>query len=277
MTAKPVVLNKSLSRLLVQYYLGPDHPMKLRIWRWLRWALRHARITIPYLDDKWITVDERDYLQNQILRYGQYEPEIWDSLSNFIVADEIIWDIGANIGSFTIQALTSKYVEHIYAFEPDPIHRSVLEANVRLNLANDRCTINPCALSDHRHFSIFYRGSFPHTGGSNLTKDLGNGQFVVECCTADDLIYSQNVKPPTLIKMDVESWEEYVVKGAHKLLRENPPKAIVFEADSDKSGTITNSSLVQFFYDYGYSITWLQRYDNTIYHRENYLAVYNGD
>src|SRR5438477_96083 len=92
----PRVLGKYVSLPLRAYYRGPDHPMKLRIYRWFRKSVGYARFTIPYADFGLLTIDERDYLQEKIFATGFYEPEVWDILAGFAVRDEVVWDVGAN-------------------------------------------------------------------------------------------------------------------------------------------------------------------------------------
>src|SRR6266496_2386858 len=97
------VLGRNASRALSRYYCTPGHPIKLRIWSLLRRFVEYRRLTIPYFETGWITVDERDYIQEMILRTGQYEPEVWNSLAEVAKSDESVWDRGANIGSLTIR------------------------------------------------------------------------------------------------------------------------------------------------------------------------------
>lgn len=127
------IVGKRLSHLLTSYYLGPDHPAKLRLWSWLRRLMRYSRFTIKYANDGWITLDERDYLQHEILTKGCYEPEVWGSLSTFALQDECVWDVGANIGSFAIIAMLDSRVRALHVFEPDPYHADILAYNLRSN------------------------------------------------------------------------------------------------------------------------------------------------
>ena len=61
------------------------------------------------------------------------------------------------------------------------------------------------------------------------------------------------------MKIDVEGWEENVLQGAAKLLSSFPPKAIVFEANCDRSGTILNGNLPSLLANYGYEIDHISR------------------
>jgi FkbM family methyltransferase len=231
---------------------------------------KYSRLTIRYQDAGWITLDERDYIQQQILRTGRYEPEVWDTLFSFAVQNEVVWDIGANCGSFAIESLLDHRVAALHLFEPDPLHAAILRLNLGLN--SGPWTVHQLALSDKSETRDFYHASFPHTGGSTLAGDQGSGVFRVDCRTADSLVFESNVAAPTLVKMDVEGWEGLVFRGANRLLSEKPPRAIVFEGDSDDRGELQNATFVVGLNELGYEVSWIRRYDGNIYHRENYLA-----
>ena len=234
MTAYNVrVLNKLISLVLRSYYCGYDHPMKLRIWTHLRRLTSYRRLTIPYMRTGWITLDERDYLEGVILKNGAYEPEVWRTLANSAQSNEIVWDIGSNIGSFAICALLDSRVAEVHAFEPDPLHAEVLAYNLGLNRGH--CKIHRFALSNKLEQKVLLHAVFPHGGGSTFIDNPQHGQFDgpchVDCSTIDHLVYREGAKPPTLLKIDVEGWEMQVLEGAIELMRKHPPKAIVVECD----------------------------------------------
>lgn len=269
----PRILGKRLSALLRAYYRGPDHPMKLRLWGWLRQWTGHPRLTIPYANGGWITVDERDYLQRNVFITGAYEPEVWEALATFATSHEIVWDVGAHIGSFTIRAMLDPRVQEVHAFEPDPIHVKVLTANRTIN--KGRCTIHPIALGSQRETRVLHHGPRENTGLSSLAAPVSQVRFEVTCQTADALVFERRVTPPTLLKIDAEDWEFYVLQGAKRLLTECPPKAMVVESQCDGSAQILNDPLTQDLRTKGYLLRWIKRPSGALEVRENYLAVYH--
>jgi hypothetical protein len=100
----------------------------------------------------------------------------------------------------------------------------------------------------------------------------GRGAIAVECRSADEAVFSEGVQAPTLLKIDVEGWEWEVLRGAERLLREHPPKAIVFESTADESGSILERSVPEFLQEHGYLVRWIQRPSGIVEPRENYLA-----
>jgi FkbM family methyltransferase len=67
--------------------------------------------------------------------------------------DDIVFDVGANIGVFALFAHQKSTRIHLYSFEPIPEIFRVLEANVALH--GVRATLFDCALSDHIGSAVF--------------------------------------------------------------------------------------------------------------------------
>ncbi len=247
--------------------------MKLRIWGWFRRALGYPRLTIPYARGGWIAVDERDFLEGQIFATGHFEREVWEALSAFATGDEVVWDVGAHIGSFAITALLDRRVKEVHAFEPDPVSADILAFNLRLN--RGRHYLHRLALGSQRETRTLYRGPVANTGLSTLVPDAAGGReaFPVECWPADDLIVEKGLSPPTLMKVDVEGWEPEVFLGAKRLLVAAPPKAIVFEAVRDASGGVAERQLVSELEGSGYDVRPIRRPGGVVDSRENFIAV----
>lgn len=269
------VLGRTASKLLRAYYRGPNHPAKLRGWAWLRQLQGYPRFLIPYVNGGWITVDERDYLQNQIFVTGWYEPEVWNTLAAFAISNEVVWDVGGNIGSVAIRALLDPRVREVHTFEPDPLHADILTFNLSVN--QGRYRIHPAALSDTNGQKQLHHATFPHVGGSafEVVPGVGvyEGSFQVQCQTADTLVFSEGIPPPTLMKVDTEGWESHIFLGAERLLKEVPPKAIVFESLSDGQDGVQDKRLAEYLESYGYQISRIKRPEGATYSRENYLAL----
>jgi FkbM family methyltransferase len=278
------VIGKTISRILTTYYRGPGHPMKLRLWRYLRQASQYSPLTVAYGNGAWISIDERDWLQSSIFAFGAYEPEVWAALARHAMRDEVVWDVGANIGSFALTAAQDRRVKTVCAFEPDPLTLEVLERNLGLN--GNPAVVYPLALSDSCERKTLIHGPRTNSGMSTFSPTVDTGmtrhvaaadqqlpRFEVECRTADALIAQGDVPAPTLMKIDVEGWEYQVLTGAHTLLGSTRLRALAFEASSDAAGGLHDERLERLLTTYGYSISHIQRPDGHSRAVENYLAV----
>jgi FkbM family methyltransferase len=138
-------------------------------------------------------------------------------------------DIGANIGIYTIAAAhrvgpTGK----AYAFEPHKENVLSLMRNVSANRFNDRVAVFSCALSDRPAIAEFNYSSigsassgsqFGHTrkAGQNATFNPVAREMVL-ATSVDALIADGTVKPPALVKIDVDGNELPILKGMSELL-----------------------------------------------------------
>src|SRR2546426_1825414 len=262
-----------LSQVLRAYYCGPDHPMKLRLWRWLRSVQRYRKLTVAYCSRGWLTLDERDLVQQYVLREGFYEPEVWEALFKFASASEVLWDIGGHIGTFTVRSALDSRVRLVHTFDPDPVTFEALESNVRLNSLETRCRLHSCALGEENCAATLYRGPDHNIGLSSISVRPTSEGHCVPCRSIDELVFREGWEPPTLVKIDVEGFEEKVLFGGERLLRELPPKAIAIEALSDESAEVLERSLVDRLRSFYFDLRWIPRPSGIVHARENYIAV----
>jgi FkbM family methyltransferase len=273
------VLGPTISRALRAYYRGPNHPMKLRFWGWFRRAFGYAPLTVRYCERGWLTLDERDWVQRFVFTTGFYEPEVWNSLFTFASKNEVVWDIGAHVGTFTIRSIWDSRVAAVRAFEPDPDLRSTLERNVRLNSRRRQiCSVHGIAVAAGSRSAALYRGSVENLGLGSLVSHPKAvhpraNPITVPCRSIDELVYDDKLAPASLMKIDVEGLESQVVRGAERTLREHPPKALVIELEADGSGRATDRSLVDYLGNLGYVLSRVPRPSGDIQPRENYLAT----
>jgi FkbM family methyltransferase len=248
--------------------------MKLRLWALARKATRYSRLTIPYCGRGWLALDERDLIQTHVLNDGLYEPEVWDALFSIASQSEVVWDIGAHIGTFAVRSMLDARVAFVHAFEPDPLTRRALQLNVDLNSdAPAKCSIHEMAIGADSGNSVLHRGPIRNVGLSSIVTQPTNDAFVVRRTSMDELVFKSGFTPPTLVKIDVEGAERDVVAGGSRVFRECKPKAVVIEANANVDGTMTDPSVVVPLGEAGYALKWIRRPNGAIWPRENYLAL----
>jgi FkbM family methyltransferase len=144
------------------------------------------------------------------------------------------WDVGANIGYWTLFfAGLHPPVGEIVAFEPDATNRNLLQMNIDRNHLKN-VAVRACGLSDHVGTATFHVDAMTGSTGSLearhdfIGKHYGAlSQMVeVEISTIDNEIANGRT-PPQFIKIDVESHELSVLKGAQQTLGEIRPTMIM--------------------------------------------------
>jgi len=132
---------------------------------------------------------------------------------------DVAYDIGAHIGIHTIfMAKQVKERGTIVAFEPEDKSYAVLKKNIMLNNLQNVIPL-PLALGSHfAEGSLYWKngiiGAYSLLGGDSS----GVLKQKVKIAPGDDIIESYKLPLPKLVKIDVEGYEYYVIKGLEKAL-----------------------------------------------------------
>ena len=128
----------------------------------------------------------------------------------------VFFDIGANIGSYTILA-SEVNTALVVAFEPSPSTFKALEENIALN---DRQNVLAFQIAcgeknDHAFLSDFGR----HSSVNRLIREFQGKKVVKIAMRTCDSISQEIHISPTVCKIDVEGFELEVLKGFQKTIR----------------------------------------------------------
>jgi FkbM family methyltransferase len=162
----------------------------------------------------------------EILNFNEYESSDANLLFKLINDGDTIFDIGANIGWYSI-AISKRFPKaSIYAFEPLKNTFDILEHNVLLNQVTNIHLHNFGFSNDNKTITFY---SSPYTSVSNSAKDITgeDGANEVACVVKkmDDYITNLNASID-FVKCDVEGAELFVYEGAKACI--NKFKPIVF-------------------------------------------------
>ena len=141
---------------------------------------------------------------------------------HFLREGDLFLDIGANIGSYTILA-SGVCRAATWAFEPDPNTMRNLKRNIALNELGGLVTVHECALGPTQ-------GEVPFTDGLDCVNKVASaGDTNVRIVRQEQLDTLIGASQPIMIKMDVEGYEEDVLRGAQALLANPCLKVIELE------------------------------------------------
>jgi FkbM family methyltransferase len=154
-------------------------------------------------------------------------------------AGDVFYDIGANIGAYTI------FAGHrlgdsgqVIAFEPHIPNANSLIENVFANGLDRRVTIVTAALSREPGYERFnYYAMQAGTSSSQYGRASVDGQSfeprfaeIKHGCTVDALCDRGLIRPPDLVKIDVDGLEIDVLEGMrHVLAAPNGPRSVQVE------------------------------------------------
>lgn len=175
-------------------------------------------------ENLYLLVSPNDHLQKDIFWYGHYEKEAIETLSVFIGEKSFVFDIGANIGYYSVVSAKKACKGQVYAFEPISFIRQRLNENVQIN-GLDNISVFPFSLSNENKILTLYIAEDSNIGMSGLfSPDNFSGRTEeTQTIIFDDWFFSQNIQSADVIKIDVEGAEVKVLEGMHETIKKYRP------------------------------------------------------
>lgn len=135
--------------------------------------------------------------------------------------NDVVLDLGANIGGFSLWACTQGNNIKSYAVEPHPKIREELGANIALNkLEENVVCIGKCISSKNEKI----RMSFDEDVFTMTRISSSEGAIEVEAVSVDSLVDSLGLAKLDMIKFDIEGAERIAISGATQTLKKFKPK-----------------------------------------------------
>lgn len=184
-----------------------------------------------------------------LLRYKEsYRSEklTVDWIQEFILPGDIVWDVGANIGAYSLlMALKFKAANkgRVYSFEPEASSFNGLNRNATENQLDDYMIPICLALSDKLGVENFYLSSSAAGAATHgLREAVSDGMKFnpvhiqgVLGLSGDYLLEISPELLPNHLKIDVDGFEGKVIEGMSKLLKNIHLKSILIEISDDVS------------------------------------------
>lgn len=172
------------------------------------------------------------------------EPETLNWIDTFKKdSDTIFWDIGANIGLYSIYNALKNSRSTTYCIEPSTSNLRVLSQNISINKLSDRIKILPTALTDKKISFLdmkeaeFIEGGALNSYGEDFDfegkKFEGKINYKIFGTTIDHLIDSKILPEPDYIKIDVDGIEHLILKGGSNCLKNKKLKSLSIEINEN--------------------------------------------
>jgi FkbM family methyltransferase len=161
---------------------------------------------------------------------GDVETSVQELLTKVIEPGQVVYDVGANIGFFTI--ICSRLAGaggRVYAFEPMPESAATLRHNVALNSLDNTAVVEKAASSapGRAELLISEWSAFHALRSEEISPpERARGAVDVETVTLDGFASESEAGPPDVVKIDVEGAELEVIKGMSALLASKRPLLI---------------------------------------------------
>lgn len=211
-----------------------DHPLagrhKLKAFtRFMNWqisqALKPGKKIVPFIGNTRLSVEKGMTGATGNIYTGLHEFHDMGFLLHFLRASDWFIDVGANVGSYSILA-SGVVGAHSISIEPVPQTFKKLEKNIDINGIQTKVLAMNIGIASVKSSLRF---SCDADTVNHVLKDQMKGHDTVEVNvnTLDGIL--ENLPYPTLIKIDVEGFEQEVINGATKILESTILKAIIIE------------------------------------------------
>ncbi|TVZ53382.1 FkbM family methyltransferase [Dokdonia sp. Hel_I_53] len=211
-----------------------------------------------------------DSILSQYIYNGFEELELNFVKKNLSTGDTFL-DIGSNVGLFSLVA--SKAVGDrgsVIAFEPNPETYRRLQENIDLNNFHNITTHN-IGLSDRKNTLDFFISDTGFDAWNSFAPEPSKLQNVikVDVLSLDKFLEKFDKEKIKLIKIDVEGWEKFVLKGGESFLNNyNPILIIEFGEENTLNANYHVQELFGILESYGYKWYDIQKDLTLISHKK---------
>ncbi|WP_440771401.1 FkbM family methyltransferase [Natronorubrum sp. DTA28] len=182
------------------------------------------------------------------------EKQVIVDLLNSLEDDDVFYDVGANVGTYTCFAASKLDSDQIVAFEPEPQNAARLRENIELNGFDSN--ILQIALSNNEgNVALTLSGNEPGEGEHSIATDDKTETIQVKSTKGDLVINKYNVPTPSVVKIDVEGAELSVLRGLEKTLLKNI-RLVYVEVHTEKITEFgdTPSEVISFLDNIGFNV-----------------------
>lgn len=191
--------------------------------RYIAWNLTRVlvgeKVLLPLPNDLQIIVPNRSNFATGLYLHQLYDFSNMGFFCHFLRADDLLLDVGANIGVYGLLSAKSSGCQ-VIACEPAPDTFGTLSDNVRLNQLHDRIELHNAAVGDAEGMLTLSLGQH---GLNHIVQGAGTA---VPQRRLDDIAGDREARA---LKLDVEGYEMHVLRGAQRTLTNPTLKVVMTE------------------------------------------------
>ena len=218
-----------LEKVLINY--ARHFPIRLgkyrlinALWRTAAGAGPFDRMALLNRSGMCMPCDVSELLQRQFYYFGTYflEDEILSCWETAAKRADVIFDVGANMGIYSLTALAANSGATVHAFEPTPEIAARLRNTAAMNNLR-RLIVNELAVADWNGQAALQRcrGGDGSNGGMNYitSNDLEKTSEAVAVVSLDSYCTDRGIDRIDLIKLDIQGMEYSALVGAGRLFK----------------------------------------------------------
>lgn len=233
------------------------------------------RANTIYAQNHWIEIYE-DPTKSFLKKNEIYEQETTIFLRNHLQKGQTVWDVGANIGYFSLEFARSVGPKgKVLSFEPHPEIFHVLQRNVRRNKYKNINLHKKACGAKAGKAKLFF--STENEGNHKIIENSNSNNFAItEVVTLSTFL---NEYSPSLIKMDIEGAELLALQGLglENLIQKDIDFVIEYHPYEMSFFGIEGKDVLDFFIEAGYQFKNLAFGNFPIISKEEILKKYKKE
>jgi FkbM family methyltransferase len=226
--------------------------------RWLGYRSYYRLVAANY-DHQWLSTEQ----STPAGRFRSYEllnrhggDEMLAELHDSCGPEAVIYDIGANVGVYSLALAVDSPARRLLAFEPAPRTNVQLQANVDCNALGGRIEVMNCGVGNEDGRREFFISTYAELSGFDRESATRWEASLAETVSVpirrvDTIVASNPV--PDAIKIDVEGASPAVLRGARETLRTHRPTLFI-EVHEEGLAAETGSDVREILGSVDYSI-----------------------
>ncbi len=225
--------------------------------------------------------------QNTNLRVNTYfskEPETLEWIDTFEKKNNLIfWDIGANIGLYSIYNSLKNPDSMTIAFEPSTSNLRILTRNISINNLEKKIKVVPIPLTNKENIfqemkeNNFIEGGALNSFGENYNFEgkefLPQMKYSLLGTTMNYFIENSILDIPDYIKIDVDGIEHLIIEGGDKFLINKKVKSLSIELNQDFKEQ--HEKVISMMEKYNFKFLHKKNSGDTILNGRKYKEIYN--
>jgi len=261
--------------------------LKRNLFGWIKFFIeKDSYIYLKLKSGKALTFFSPNFLIDLLIKdFYSKEPETIEWIDNFKKNKKIVfWDIGSNIGLYSIYAAVTHENIEVISFEPSTSNLRVLSRNISINKLQEKISIFQIPLGENKNqFLSFNERKFNEGESHNsLEENIDfegkkldtNNSYTIFSTNIDQIIEDGLLQVPSYIKIDVDGIEHLLLKGGLKLLKN--PKVLEIQIEINENFFEQMNTVKKIMSDSMFKLKEKKRNDLSNYYKDQkFSKIYN--
>ena len=213
------------------------------------------------------------------------EPETLQWIDNFNKKEKLIfWDIGSNIGLYSIYAAVNFENIEVISFEPSTSNLRILSRNISINNLENKIKIFqlPLGVLKNKFLNFNERKFNEGESHNSLDKNIDfegknikpSNKYKIFSTNIDQIIEDKILEVPDYIKIDVDGIEHLILKGGLSVLKNQ--KILEIQIEINENYTEQFTTVLEIMKQCNFKFKEKKRNDLSKYYLdEKFSKIYN--